>query len=180
MHQWELATRQIHDGGTFDLHTWFGFAWNREIPRPKGPPPGTRQLNLGAGYREVDWAESIDLEHGFDLEEMSLPSHDEEVGAIWAHGVFEHVSNYGWLLRECERVLVKGGVLNIVVPHGASFLQLEDPSHKTAWTEESWKAVLENEYYQPDGSPTMLRVHTCFIIGVVWRNLALFTQLVKE
>lgn len=159
---------------------WFGFAWNRHVPAPLMTEKG-QHLNLGAGYREVPWATSVDREHGFDLEEGLPQWADESVVAIWAHGVFEHIQDPVKLLWECQRVLIPTGVINIVVPHGASFLYLEDIDHKHPFTEETWRNLFSNPYYDATGQREWeLTVRTCFIMGVAWRNLALFTQLVKE
>jgi len=180
--QWQASAEELALPGNegLDIRNWFGFAWNREIKKPLNPPNGF-QVNLGAGYKEVDWAESLDLEHGFnaDDEEDWILKCPASVAAFWANGFFEHVDDPVFVLRQCEKRLKRGGVINIVVPHGASFLQLEDMTHKTAFTEESWRNLFNNPYYEVHG-PWELRVHTCFIIGVAWRNLALFTQLVKK
>lgn len=178
---WPEAVEEIYLPGneSMDVRDWFGFAWNRKIPSLLSPPPG-RHLNLGAGYRQIQQAESVDLENGFDLDDPECWNIEAgSVSCIWAHGVMEHVKDPILVLRQCERVLEPGGLMNIVVPHGASYLQLEDITHKHAFTEETWKNLFNNEYYNVNGG-WQLKVHTCFIMGVVWRNLALFTQLVKE
>lgn len=165
------------------INSWFGFAWNREVPFPLHHNEGN-QLNLGAGYREVSWATSIDFEHGHDLEDQSWWDYHtkiETVDVIWAHGVFEHIEDVPRLLRNCERVLRLGGLLNVVVPHGLSDLHAEDIDHKHPIVEDTWRNIMENPYYSAGGKePWKLKVHTQFIMGVVWRNLALFTQFQKE
>lgn len=181
---WRIEQSQVQQS-VMDIEDWFEFAWNREVPCPKNPPnKGERQLNLGAGYREVTWAKSLGHEQKFDLEDQVAWNHvvdDETVDAIWAHGVFEHIVDIPALLRQCERVLRPGGVLNIVVPHGLSDLYVEDIDHKHPIVEDTWRNIMDNPYYQAGGQkPWKLKMHTQFIMGVVWRNLALFTQFVKS
>ena len=184
---WKNASLDINSernlgGGFLDIAHWFEFAWNRRVNRPLAVPPGP-QLNLGAGYREVPWAESLDREHDFDLENPGAweAYRSGEIAGIWAHGVFEHIQDIPTLLKQCERVLMPRGVLNIVTPHGLSDLQAEDVDHKHPIVEDTWRNIFDNPYYKAGyAEGWQLRVHTCFILGVAWRNLALFTQLVKK
>ena len=77
------------------------------------------------------------------------------------------------------------------MPHGLSDLYIEDVTHKHPFSEATWENIFANPYY--DTSDSMegrrasgerpfewrLEVRANFIMGVVWRNLALFTQMVR-
>jgi predicted SAM-dependent methyltransferase len=109
-------------------------------------PTAPLRLNLGSGFRpkhaagwiNIDLSDEADLQ--LDLREP-LPFHDNSVAEIYSEHFLEHLSypNLGdstaWeietperpsealaFLRECRRVLVPGGVLDLVVPDAESIL----------------------------------------------------------
>jgi predicted SAM-dependent methyltransferase len=145
--------------------------------------PGPFQLNLGAGYRDIGQSQPMGFEQGWNADTMQLPFGTSEVDGIWAHGFFEHVRDVPKVLWECQRVLRVGGVLNIVVPHGRSEIAVEDLTHKQFIVEHSWRNLFQNEYYDAGhGLPGrwQLRLHANFMMAVAYRNMALFSQFVKE
>lgn len=167
------------------IQEWFEIARDRHIPPLLTIPNGDVVLNLGAGGRPIVGCHNeLDLEHGVDLN-AGLPMYDSEsVDGIIAHACFGYIEDPIALLAECQRVLRPGGVMNIVEPHALSDLWAEDVRRRSRFTEETWKNLFENRYWDSQagtGAPRLdfLHVHACFIIGVVWRNLSLFTQLVK-
>jgi hypothetical protein len=165
------------------VQEWFMLAWAREVP-DLAPIPNNSlpTLNLGAGRRQIGKSEPLDLEHGWDAEEYGIPYEDGSVAGIWAHGFFEHVSpaRVPYVLHECQRVLCYRGVLNIVVPHAMAEMYPEDITHKSMWHEATINNIMNNPYYEHgDEDQWELTQHTCFIMGVVWRNLGIFYQLVK-
>jgi predicted SAM-dependent methyltransferase len=105
------------------------------------------------------------------------------VDLIWALHFFEHLhgDNVVLMLRECERVLRIGGLLNICVPHRLGAMAYQDLNHKSFFTEDTWRNTMENEYYgDKSQEPWRLRVWFNVIMGINERNLALLTQMVKE
>lgn len=110
-----------------------------------------------------------------------IPASDGCVDIIHAYHFLEHLpgEHVILLLREVERVLAVGGVMNICVPYYNSSMQAQDLTHKSVWCETSFQTLFNNQYYDPAGK-WRLAVHTQFIMGIVERNLALFVQLVKE
>lgn len=168
---------------------------DRDIPRlaepPERPLMDRRGANAGPFYPTLELApgkrKKIPTDHklglpGWDARADPIPFDDNSIGEIHAYQFMEHLSGNTALalLREIERVLVPGGVFNMVTPypgHG-HFTQALD--HKSMWTEETWNWLFGNQYYDDhEGDGWRLRVHTCFLFGVVYRNLDLFTQLVK-
>jgi SAM-dependent methyltransferase len=158
-------------------------------------------LNLGPGDKKVidyklrgDWGTQIHkgtvgvgpkTNNLTDVEwiyPQDLPFEDESVGAVHAHQFLEHFDGDDaiGILREIERVLVPGGVAFITVPYQGSSHWGQALDHKSTWNEETWNWLFNNEYYDHQGEPWKLKVHACFIMGIVIRNLDLFTQLVKE
>jgi hypothetical protein len=175
------------DKREMDIQDWFMLSMARMIP-PLYPFPISSKpiLNLGAGYRQIGKSVPLDLEHGWNAETDWLQDankvvyHNGSIAGIWAHGFFEHISpaRVPIILWECQRVLCYGGVLNIVVPHALSELYHEDITHKSQWTEATLKNLFDNPYYDTK-ERWQLHIHAQFIMGVAWRNLALFIQLVK-
>jgi SAM-dependent methyltransferase len=161
---------------------------DRQIPELLDPPIGGPRINLGPGDRKI-----IEGTVGVgprsnrltDLEWYAgnpLPYDTNTVTAVHAHQFMEHFDAETALgiLGEIQRVLVPGGVVFMTTPypgHG-HFTQALD--HKTMWTEETWQWLFDNSYYHAGRQePWKLRVHACFLGGIVYRNLDLFTQLVK-
>lgn len=170
---------------TFTIQQFFKQGMDRDIPELLDQSvdflsPG---LDLGASGNKV-----MNLCTGLGLPEWSfprdsIPANDDSVAVIHAYHFLEHLRGEDaiLLLREIERVLTPGGVVNILVPYYNSSMQAQDLTHKSVWCETSFKTLFENGYYDPAGpKPWRLRVHTQFIMGIVERNLALFVQLTKD
>jgi SAM-dependent methyltransferase len=147
----------------------------QNVKRPSGGMGVAHKGTIGVGPKtnkltEVEW-----------IYPQDLPFDDESVGAVHAHQFLEHFDGDDaiGILREIERVLVPGGVAFITVPYQGSSHWGQALDHKSTWNEETWNWLFNNEYYDHQGEPWRLRVHACFIMGIVIRNLDLFTQLVK-
>lgn len=111
-----------------------------------------------------------------------LPYDNGSVSVVHAHHFLEHFDGEDAvkILREIERVLMPGGVAYITTPYPGTPLQYHALDHKSNWNEETWQWLFNNPYYSSgDGKIWRLSVQACFIMGIVIRNLALFTQLVK-
>jgi SAM-dependent methyltransferase len=146
------------------------------LPPVLGGP--MRRLNLGAGSKVIPGTEPLDLPE-WDADKMTLPVRDESVSEIYALHFLEHVKDPIKVLRECQRVLYPGGVLNIVVPYYNASIAAMDLDHKHAFNEDTWKTLFSNQYYDKNSVGWKFRVHFNLIAGIVERNLALFTQLVR-
>lgn len=94
-----------------------------------------KKLNLGCGrdirrgWVNLDKAKlpGIDIVH--DVESLPLPFGDEEFDFVLCRDIFEHVE-YIPVLRDIHRILKKGGVVKIRVPHFTSRRNFHDPTHK--------------------------------------------------
>lgn len=178
------------------IQQFFKAGLDREIPELFEPPSGL-QINLGPGnVKKIYYLESageykllegvgggtLSTHPDWHWPEDPLPYADSTVAAVHCYQFIEHfdVNDVVDLLRECERVLMPGGVMYIATPHATSSMSWQALDHKTHWNEEVWNWLFGNEYYSDyELMPWRLRVHACFVMGVVIRNLNLFTQLVK-
>ena len=169
-----------------DLFKW---GMDRTIPQLIEPPEGV-QINLGPGNKKIipdtiGFGRKSEFHTDCEWEFPDpLPIPDESVAAVHAYHFLEHFTGEDCLqiLRDCERVLVPGGVMFICTPYPDTPGMWRALDHKSAWCEETWDWVFENPYYAGgrDNTPWGLELHTCFIMGIVERNRALLSQLVKK
>ena len=159
------------------LNDFFELGMKRTIPQLLSAGPVA--VNLGAGNSPIEGAHNLDLP-AWDATVDKIPFDDESVDTIYAFHFLEHVEPIR-MLREIERVLKIGGIANIVVPHRLGAIAFQDLDHKHFFTEETWRTLFQNDYYDKHREhPWRLHVHVNVIMGIVERNLALFTQLVKK
>jgi len=59
-----------------------------------------------------------------------LPFRDAVAEKVYAVHVIEHLEDPMRFLRECHRILKRGGVVTVVTPNFASDNALKDPDHK--------------------------------------------------
>lgn len=135
-------------------------------------------INLGAGPEAIPDAVSYDLPD-WDANTMAIPEDDGTVHTVHAYHFMEHVDDPFWVLSEIQRVLCVGGVANIVVPYYTSQMAYQDPTHRTWWTEETWAKFFDAPYWRSDSGTWQLEVGFNMIMGIVERNTALVTQLIK-
>ncbi len=99
----------------------------------------TNRLNLGCGrdirdgFVNVDNAplDGVDVVH--DLAQMPWPFADDSVEEILAKDLIEHIEDLEVFLRECHRVLRRGGCLIMSAPHFTSRGVWVDPTHRRAF-----------------------------------------------
>ena len=118
------------------------------------------RLNLGSGFKPTEGWINVDLSEGsdasLDLREK-LPFQDSSVEEIYCEHFLEHLSypdlhdSTAWeietarspsealsLLRECRRVLVPGGILDVVVPDVESILREYLARHDVPFPMHAW------------------------------------------
>lgn len=158
------------------IEDWFQLGMKRQLAAPIAPTG--KQLELGCGRTPIP--NTIGLDWPTWIAPSLIPYGDNHFDTVWAHHFLEHLDGVDAIkmLREIERVLCIGGTANIVTPYYSSHIQAQDLDHKSSYTEETWKMLFKNKYYDKNAH-WQLAVHTCFIIGIVERNICLFTQLVK-
>jgi len=163
-----------------DIQHFFKIGLSRDIPQliplPEGDFVG---VDIGAsGTKKImpvcvglpDWRWPRD----------NLPFQDDTVDVATAFHFLEHLSGEDAIsmLREIERVLKPGGVVNVVVPYYNSSMQAHDLTHKSCYNESTFDNLFNCAYYDIAGNWS-LKIHAQFIMGIVERNMALFAQLIK-
>src|SRR5574343_1416453 len=100
-----------------------------------------KKLNLGCGK---DWAEkgadwdgldiaNFNQKYVCDVTKEGIPCPDNTYDLIWAENVLEHFSpgdEIIFIMNECWRVLVWGGIMEIIVPRFPHSNSVSDPTHK--------------------------------------------------
>ena len=160
----------------------FELGMKRRIPKvymPNRAPFSLIQINVGAGFTEIEGARNLDLPE-WDADIDAIPYDNGTVDVIHAYHFLEHVRDPVRMLQEFQRVLAPGGVINIVVPYYTSQMAAHDLDHKHVFCEETWKNLFNNEYYNKNRINWELKISLNIIIGIVERNLCLMTQLYKE
>ena len=114
-----------------------------------------KRLNLGCGTDiRKDWVnldiadiEGVDVIH--DINKLPLPFEWEEFDYILCKDILEHFE-YVPLLRELHRILKKGGMLEICVPHFTSQDNFIDPTHKKLFSFQTFEFFVTNSPFKRD------------------------------
>jgi SAM-dependent methyltransferase len=160
-----------------DIKTLFEIGMDRELGECNDAPGGTI-INVGAGNKDIKNAIPFDYPE-WDADREPLPLPDDSVACIHAYHFLEHVQNPAAILQEFQRVLHVGGVVNIVVPYYTSQMAAHDLDHKHVFCEETWRVLFGNPYYDKNRVEWRFKIGVNVIMGIVERNLALITQLVR-
>jgi hypothetical protein len=159
----------------------FTVGMDRIVPEYKVAMRDSKVLNLGAGYKHIYGADNLSLETGWRAPHLG-DYRDSSVDTVYALHFLEHLflDELLIMLREIERVMCWGGVFNVVVPWYGGQLAYQDLDHKSFWTVETWRNLLDNQYY--DGSMPRdwkLKERFSIIMGLNDRNLVVVSQLEK-
>jgi SAM-dependent methyltransferase len=165
-----------------NFETLFGMGLDRSLPQLLDPPKG-HSLGLG----ESGWKKTSDFTLGlpeWQFPRDPLPFANETIAIVHAYHFMEHLSgeNAILLLEEVQRVLIPGGIFQFCIPWAKAEIAFQDLTHKSFWTESSFRMLMNNDYYDPTagGIKWQLRQHYLVLAGVVERNICLLGQLVKE
>lgn len=105
-----------------------------------------KQIDIGcgankkAGYFGIDVDSYEGVDRVQDLRFTKLPFSDNQLADVYCSHFLEHLDFHEniHLFNEVYRVLRVGGIFEIIVPHGMSYAQVVDLSHKSAWTEDTF------------------------------------------
>lgn len=188
------------------VQTLFNLAMKRKLPELLDFQNGL-VLNLGCGNSPIPGAINLDFPHwnaeNYVIEidartkhhlqhpnrayplpaetgNLLVPCPDGVVAGIHAYHFLEHVTDPRRMLREMQRVLMPGGVINICVPHYSGSMAHHDLDHKNTYALDTWANTFATPYYNKDREGWKLHVHFNAMIAVAERNAAIITQLVKE
>jgi SAM-dependent methyltransferase len=99
------------------------------------------KLNLGCGpskmdgFVNVDRLESVHPDVVCNLDVVPWPFSDASVDHIFSSNAFEHLNDTIQTMEECYRILKPGGTMDVIVPFAMSSGALQDPTHKSFWTD---------------------------------------------
>lgn len=133
-----MANAQVHESGepSFQLRASFG----RQIALDELVSRHPLKLEFGCGSHKRDpSAIGIDLIPYDDVDIVgdafdvmsALPNSSADT--IYSAHFIEHLSDPSRFIRECERVLKVGGVLETIVPHWSNPYFYSDPTHWSFW-----------------------------------------------
>lgn len=161
----------------FKFEDLFGLGMKR-WPEVVSPPPDGLRLNLGCGRHPIE--DTINL----DQPRWKAPALNhfatESTAVIHAYHFLEHLilPTLQGMLLEIARVLKFGGVLNYCVPYALAPIAFMDVTHKTFWTEETMRTLLESRGYE-SAMVEGLSIQCQWIAGIDSQNLAVLGQLIK-
>jgi SAM-dependent methyltransferase len=176
---------------SYDIVDVFRWGMKRDIVPLIDPAPDGPILNLGAGRVKYDWPE----QWAFRVTDLDMPDWDAEVdgltgifsdnsiGGIFAFHFLEHLEDPAGFLQEVQKVLKPGAPATFVVPFYNTQGAIQDLGHKHFFCEDTWRILMQNEYYDPSLRRAFqwhLKVGTNLLVGVAERNIALMTQFIKE
>lgn len=164
------------------FQTLFSLGLDRELPKLLHPPQGL-SFDLGASGSKVapgavplglpDWSWPRDR----------IPCADGQAGIVHAYHFMEHLTGEEAIdmLWEVQRVLRVGGIFQFCIPWAKAEIAHQDLTHKSFWTESSFKMLMRNPYYDPSARDKLwqFREHFLLLGGIVERNICLMGQLVK-
>tara|TARA_R110000751_G_scaffold8688_4_gene33779 strand:+ start:3739 stop:4221 length:483 start_codon:yes stop_codon:yes gene_type:complete len=158
------------------INDLFALGMKRYLPSFKDWTGRKVNINIGAGKQLIPSTVNLDLPD-YNANYDPIPYDDNSVDVIHCYHVLEHVDNPIFFLKECQRVLVIGGLMNICVPHHRSDLAWQDITHVRGFTTDTFKTLFENTGYNT-GEWRLKEIGT-IAIGLVDRNISILTQLEK-
>lgn len=116
-----------------------------------------KKLNVGCGrdtktgWTNLDAADLPGVNIVRDVEKLPLPFEDSEFDTILCQDIFEHIE-YIPVFKDLHRILKKGGLITIRVPHFTSRRNFIDPTHKKMFSIRTFDYFVKNsrserEYY---------------------------------
>ena len=132
------------------------------------------KLNLGCGndrregYVNVDCAKLPGVHKICDLNALPLPFESDSCEEILCKDVLEHLESFPAIMYDLHRILKKGGVLKIVVPHFSSGDAYSDPTHRNFFAAKTFGFFVsghERCYYGDSAFSQLRKLRITFAIG---------------
>ncbi len=109
-------------------------------------------LDLGCGplkknpsWIGIDMLDSEGVDIVGDIYEVIRAFPDDSVDEVHSFHFFEHIPDVPGLLKELERVIKKGGIIEVVVPHFSNAYFYSDYTHKTFFGLYSFSYLVKDE-----------------------------------
>jgi SAM-dependent methyltransferase len=125
---------------------------------------GLRKIELGGRMNAAAGFETVDLKDAdiiCDLNER-WPFEDNSVGVVRAYDVFEHLLDSVHTMKELFRVLAPGGYAIIQVPSTDGRGAFQDPTHRTAWNENSFLYYTDARWAKYIDTPVYFQAVRCY------------------
>ncbi len=114
-----------------------------------------KKLNLGSGkdYKKTSegWINldynsryKTDLNH--NLDKFPYPFKKEEIDYVYCSHILEHVQDFFKTIKEIERILKKGGILHVRVPHFSNGNGYNDLTHRRFFGWQTFNQLTEGYY----------------------------------
>src|SRR5262249_10334896 len=164
-----------------DFQTLFFLGMKRSLPQLIERPG--RAIDLGASGKYVAAGAEPLGPPRWVFPRDPIPAANDSIATVHAYHFLEHLTGgeVAKLMREIERVLEPGGVLNFSIPYFSSTLAIQNLEHKSQWCEDTFENLFEDDTYDHEqGRNWSLQVHFLVIVGLAQRNLALVGQIVKD
>jgi len=127
-----------------------------------------------------EWAAMRGLGYPPNTGDLLVTCPSNSIAGIHAYHFLEHLRDPRRMLREMQRVLKPGGVINICVPHYWGSMAHHDLDHKNTYAIDTWANTFSAPWYTKDREGWKLRIHFNMLMAITERNAAILTQLVKE
>lgn len=137
------------------------------------------KLNLGAGQRVLNGYVNVDKIAGpgidviWDLNIYPWPFADESVEEIVMSHCLEHLDDHNQAMKEIYRILKKGKIAKISVPHFTWQFAYADPTHKHFF---SWRTFF---YYTGRGGYFDFAFSECRIKIVFGKRYSFWNYLIE-
>ena len=138
------------------------------------------KLNLGSGGRPLDDYINVDINAKaprvnvvYDLNHYPWPFEDDSADEIFMSSCLEHLVDRNRAMKEIYRVLKKGGLAKIIVPHFTYQLAFTDPTHK------SFFAYNTFFYYAGRGGYFDFKFSSCKVKLIFGKRLSVWNYLLE-
>ncbi len=154
----------------------FALGMKRDWPIFKKWVTNGECLNIGPGNQIIAGTIPIDLPE-YDANQDPIPFANRSIDTIHCYHMLEHVDEPLFFLKECQRVLKYGGLMNIVVPYYTCQMAYQDITHTKFFTLDTFGRLFNNHYYTPLAIEWELTVVGQIACGILDRNICLMAQL---
>jgi predicted SAM-dependent methyltransferase len=108
-----------------------------------------KKLNVGCGHDirkgwiNLDSVELPGVDIIYNIQKTPLPFDNDEFDIILCQDIFEHIE-YIPVFKDLHRILKKGGIITIRVPHFTSRRNYNDPTHKKMFSIRTFEYFVKN------------------------------------